>query len=334
VIVAVAALRYNRGVELLITTAVLIWSFKAGAPADAPPLVAENRVYYAAGDKKLYALRLEDGSELWSRRFKAPLPEAPVSAGDYVYLYVPHPEGRIYALRAADGKNVWRGRAGPGVVKAAVGERAVAVGHGEAVVFYDRLSGAEEGKVRFDENVVGAAYAGDGTFLAWTGGGYVAACRPRDAEPLWRTRAVVGGVYVAAASGRAYVAGASGEMASYDLLTGDEIWRTELGEPLTGAPVASGDEIFVPGRRTVFTCDALTGEILWAFEPGGNVVGAAVHRGRAVVACEDGRVYAATAEGSEEIFKLESYAATAPAAAADLILATDGEKRLLCFKFE
>ncbi len=327
-------MRYNYTVELLTTAAVLIWSFKAGAPADAPPLVAEGRVYYAAADKKLYALSLEDGEELWSRRFKAPLPEAPVSAGDYVYLYVPHPEGRIYALRASDGKNVWRERAGPGVVKAAVGERAVAVGYGEDLVFRDRLSGAEEGVVQFDENVVGAAYAGDGTFLVWTGGGYLAACRPGEAEPVWRTRAAAGGIYVSAEGGRAYVAAASGDFASYNLLTGDEYWRTELGEPLAGASVASRDAVFVPGRRTVFACNRLTGEVTWAFEPGGNVEGVGVHRGRAVVACEDGRVYAATSDAAEELFKLDGYAANAPTVAADSVLVADGEKRLLCFKLE
>lgn len=331
---AAGPLRYNRGVELLTTTAVLLWSFKAGAPADAPPLVAEGRVYYAAADKKLYALRLEDGDELWSRRFKAPLPEAPAFAGEYVYLCVPHPEGRLYALRAADGKNVWREDAGPGVVKAAVGERVVAVGRGPAVVFYDLLSGADAGSVLFDENVVGAAYAGDGVFLVWTGGGHLAACRPGEGKPAWSTSVAMGGIYVALAGGRAYAAAASGEVAAYDPRTGDEYWRTEFGEPVAGAPVASGDVVFVPGRRTAFACDASSGEVLWTFEPGGNVVGAAAHEGRAVVACEDGRVYAATADGAEELFKLEGYAATAPAVAGDLVLAVDGEKRLSCFKLE
>jgi len=334
VIVAATALRYNRGVEILTTTALLLWSFKAGAPADAPPLVAEGRVYYAAADKKLYALRLEDGEKLWSRRFKAPLPEGPVFEGGVVYLYVPYPEGRIYAVRAADGKNVWRERAGPGVVKAAVGERALAVGYGQAVVFYDRLSGAEEGSVQFDERVVGAAYADGGAFLVWTGGGYVAACKPGVSEPIWVLRAAAGGVYVSAAAGRAYAAAASGELAAYDLLTGDEYWRAEFDEPLAGPAVAGGDVLFVPGRRTVFACDGLTGEVLWTFEPGGNVVGVAAHRGRAVVACEDGRVYAATAEGGEELFKLEDYAATAPAVSANSILVADGKKRLWCFKLE
>jgi outer membrane protein assembly factor BamB len=118
------------------------------------------------------------------------------------------------------------------------------------------------------------------------------------------------------------------------MLTGDEYWRTEFGEPLVNAPIAGDDVLLAAGRRTVFACDATTGEIRWTFEPGGNVVGAAVHGGRAVVACEDGRVYVATAEGAEELFKLEGYAATAPAVAGDLVLAVDGGKRLSCFKLE
>jgi outer membrane protein assembly factor BamB len=318
----------------LITAAVLMWSFKAGAPADAPPLADEGCVYYAAADKKLYALRLDDGKQLWSRRFKAPLPETPVVAGDYLYLYVPHPEGKLYSLRADNGKNVWRERAGPGVVKAAVGERHVAVGLGEALVFYDRLTGAEEGRVLFDEKVVGAAAAGEGVFLVWTGGGYVAACRQGEGEPLWENRAAVSGVNAVVASGRAYVAAASGEVATYDMTTGAECWRNGFDEPLAGAPIVLDGVLYLAGRRTAFVCDAASGEVLWTFEAGGNVMGVAPYGGYAVVACEDGRVYAASLAGGEEILKLDKYAATAPVVVGDFVLAADGEKRLSCYKIE
>jgi outer membrane protein assembly factor BamB len=326
-------LRYNPSVETLTIAVALVWSFKAGAPADAPPLLNGDYVYYAASDKKLYALRLEDGAELWSRRFKAPLAETPVAGGDAVYVCVPYPEGRLYALRAADGKNVWREPAGPGVVKAAVGGRVVAVGRGPSVVFYDLASGSEEGKVLFDEDVVGAAYVGDGTFLVWTGGGLVAACRAGEAKPLWEKKAAASGVYVTAAGGRAYVAAALGELVSYDQLTGEENWRIDLGGPLTGAPLVNGDALFVAGRRALFACDVRKGEVLWAFEPGGNVVGAAPYGSFAVVACEDGRVYAATEGRGAELFRLSGYAATAPAIAGDFLLLVDDEKRLTCFKF-
>ncbi len=327
-------MRYNPRVETLTVAVALVWSFKAGAPADAPPLVDGDRVYYAASDKKLYALRLGDGAEMWSRRFKAPLAEPPVAGGDAIYLCVPYPEGRLYALRAADGKNLWREEAGPGVVKAAAGERAVAVGSGPAVIFYDLASGSEEGKVLLDEDVVGVAYAGDGAFVAWTGGGLVAACRAGETKPLWKNRAAVSGIYVTAAGDRAYVAAALGELAAYDLLTGEENWRVDLGGPLTGAPVVDGDALFVAGRRAIFACDAGGGEVLWTFEPGGNVVGVARYGPYAVAACEDGRIYAAAEGKGVGLFKLPAYAATAPAVAGDFLLLVDGEKRLSCFKFD
>lgn len=326
-------MRYNRGVEIVAQLAVLVWSFKGGAPADAPPLVAEGCVYYAVADKRLHVLRLDDGEELWSRRFKAPLPVTPVLDGEIVYQYVPHPEGRLYALRVTDGKVAWRARAGPGVVTAAAGAGVVAVGRGDAALFYDRLSGDEVARIEFGEVVVGAAYGGEGRFLVWTGGGYVAACRPPETEPLWRTGVEAGGVNGVAAGGRAYVA-AAGDLACYDMVTGEEVWRTGLGEPLARAPVVAGDVLFVAGRRSAFACGAGDGDVLWEFKPGGNVVGVAAHRGRAVVACEDGRFFAASADGSEELLRLEGYSATAPAVSADLLLVGDGEKHLRCFKLE
>jgi len=321
-------------VEIAAQLAVLVWSFKAGAPADAPPLVAEGRVFYAVADKKIYVVRLDDGKELWSRRFRAPLPVTPVLEDELVYQYVPYPEGYLYALRVADGKVAWRARAGPGVVCPAAGDGVVAVGRGDDAVFYDSLSGEEVARVKFDEAVVGAAYGGGGAFLVWTGGGRVAACRPGEAEPVWRTRVAASGVFGAVASGRAYLAAASGDVACYDVSTGEEVWRDELNEPLAGAPVVAGDALFVAGRRSVFACSASGGEVLWTFNPGGNVVGVAAAGGRAVVACEDGRLFAASAQGSEELLRLDGYAAAAPAVAAGFLLAADGENRLHCFKFE
>ncbi len=318
--------------DALTVAAVLVWSFKAGAPADAPPLVAGDRVYYAAADKRVYALRLDDGEKLWSRRFKAPLPAAPVVEGGLIYQYVPYPEGRVYALRPADGKKVWRAAAGPGVVYPAAGAGVVAVGEEAAAVFYDGLSGEEVGRVRLEEDVVGAAYGGGGLFLIWSGAGLIAAVRPSEDLPIWEAKVASSGLYAAVTAERVNVAAASGTFTSYDLRTGEEIWRRELGEALAGAPVAVDDTLFVPGRRTLFACGAADGEPLWAVEPGGNVVGIAAYGLRAVVACEDGRVWVAAPEGTEELLRLERYAAMPPTVAADLLLISDGRKRLNCFK--
>lgn len=316
---------------------VLAWSFKAGASADAPPLVTGGQVFYAASDKKLYALSAADGEELWSRRFKAPLPAAPVSGDGYVYQHVPYPEGNLYALRPSDGQVMWKSPAGPGVVSAAAGGGVVAVGHGNAAVFYDRLSGEERGRVFFEDDVVGATHVGGESFVVWTGRGLLARCDAGNAEPAWEADAATGGVNAVAAGGRVYVGAAAGAVVCYDAETGDEIWRGEAVGPLTDAPPAIADGVvLVAGRRAVYTFSAMDGELLWTFEAGGNVVGAAPYGGGAVVACEDGRVFMVPAGGGEPVAAatLDGYAAAAPLAAEGHVYVTDGKKSLQCYRIE
>jgi outer membrane protein assembly factor BamB len=323
--------------ELITYALVLVWSFKAGASADAPPLVVDDYVFYAASDKKLYALNVADGQELWSRRFKAPLPVSPISGDGYIYQYVPYPEGRIYALRPSDGDVMWKAAAGPGVVAAAAGGGVIAVGRGNAAIFYDRLTGEERGRVAFGDDVVGASYVGGESFVVWTGRGRVARCGPGDEEAAWEVEAATGGVSAAVAGNRVYAGAAAGTIACYDVETGDEMWFLDVGEPFTGAPPSVADGVLiVAGRRKVFAVSCAYGELRWVSEPGGNVVGAAPYDGGAIVACEDGRVVLARAGGGEpeELAALDEYGAAAPMVAGGRVYVTDGKKRLKCYKIE
>jgi outer membrane protein assembly factor BamB len=316
---------------------VLVWSFKAGASADAPPIVAEGQVFYAASDKKLYALSAVDGEELWSRRFKAPLPGAPLSGDGYICQYVPYPEGSLYALRPSDGKVMWKAPAGPGVVSAAAGGGVVAVGHGSAAVFYDRLSGEERSRVFFEEDVVGAAYAGGESFVVWTGRGRLSRCRGGDPKSAWDAEVATGGVNAVVAEGRVYAAAIEGTLGCYDAETAEEIWRRDVGEPLTdAAPSITDGSVLVAGRRKIYAFSATDGELRWTSEPGGNVVGAAAYGGGAIVACEDGRVVFAAPGGGEPglLATLDGYAAAAPLIAEGRLYVTDGKKSLRCYRIE
>jgi len=318
-------------VQAIILTATLVWAFRAGAPADVPPLLTPGYAYYAAADKHLYALRIEDGEKLWSRRFKAPLAAAPVAAGDVVFQYVPHPEGKLYALRAGSGEVVWRAAAGPGLVTPAVGEGVVAAGRGKEAVFWEAATGRVVGTVRFEEEVAGLAYAAKGVFVAWTGGGRVAACRPGAAEADWTVRPAGGGVFVTVDEGRLYVVAAAGAVAAYDLYSGEELWRAALGEPAAGAGLRAGSLLVVPGRRTVAAFDPGRGGESWRWAPGGNVKGIAAAREGIVVACEDGRLYAG-GPAWEEVARAEEYAAAAPAAAGAYLFVADGKNYLRCYR--
>ncbi len=203
--------------EAAVLAATLLWSFHAGAPADAPPLVVGDRAYYASADKKLYALALADGRKLWARRFKSPLAGPPAANESYVYQYVPFPEAKLYALRADDGHKVWRAAAGPGIVAPAASADYVAVGLGDAVAFYDAATGALKRAHDLGAPVAGAAVApgaGDGFFVAWTSSGDVALSSPAEDVPRWKRNVVSAGVYVAPAGDRVYAAGADGTAAA------------------------------------------------------------------------------------------------------------------------
>jgi outer membrane protein assembly factor BamB len=326
-------------VEALIIAATLLWSFKADAPADVAPLVAGDVVYYASADKKLYALDSRDGARFWSRRFKAPLTTTPILAGGFLYQYVPHPEGRIYALRPEDGETVWRAQAGPGIIIPAAGGGVVVAGLKHELVFFDAATGEELGRTPFDGVVTGAAATGDGDFVAWTAAGRMGRCGPGRAEPSWETDAARAAIYPAVAGNRIYVAEASGAVACYDAVTGEELWRRETGDKLGAAPELAGQGLIVAGRRTLFMFD-VEGELLAEVEFDGNVVGAAASTGGAIVVREDGRVLIVYAGGSEgqgeitELFRLEEYAACAPVISGRLLLVADGKEQLKCYELE
>jgi len=319
--------------EIIAVTASFLWAFKAGAPADAPPAPTDEVVYYATADKALYTLSPADGKKLWRKSFKAPLPSAPVVAGDVIFQFVPFPEGRVYALGARDGRKRWRAPAGPGLTGLAPCGEAVAVGKESDIVFYDAAAGRELRRVEMESRVAAVAPAAPGRVVAVTASGDVALCAAASAVPVWVTRVGVGAAYAAADADAVYVATAAGVVAALAPADGAEVWRRELGEAATAAPVPAGAALVVAGRRTVFALDAASGEVRWTFAPGGNVVGAAPWGEGAVAACEDGRVFYGSASGpAGEIATLAAFAAAAPAVRGDLLYLADGAKRLNCYQ--
>lgn len=318
--------------ESLAIAAVWLWSFQAGAPADAAPTVADGVIYYACPDKRLYALALDSGKRSWAKSFKAPLDKTPVVDDGRLYQSIPFPSEEIQCWDLATGKRLWRVRAGPGPIRPAAGNSLVAVGNRHNVVIYDN-QGGEVGRVRLADNVAGIAAAENG-FLAWTTAGdaaYIAA--NSHGEPVWTKAVAPGGLYAVVRDGCAWFAAGNGDLACWEVASGRELWRTSLGEALIAAPETNGD-LVVTGRRTVFGISAADGVVRWRFAPGGNIVGAAPYRGGAVVAAEGGGVYYTCGEDGCEIAKLQKYTAAGPMVVGDYLIVGDGVKRLQVYKLE
>ena len=88
----------------------VIWKYSAGKDAgfDATPVIANGVIYIGDSDGSFHAVRLADGSPLWTKNFA----DSGFSAGaafDNERLYVGDVNGTAYCLDSADGKEKWKG---------------------------------------------------------------------------------------------------------------------------------------------------------------------------------------------------------------------------------
>ena len=318
--------------ETAVLAATLLWSFKAGAPADAAPTVAAERVYFAASDRSLYVLDAGTGKKTASRSFKAPLPTSPLVAGDFVFLYVPFPDGSIYALKAADLKKVWRAKAGPGLTRPAVANGVVAVGCGRDLVFYRGEDGRELSRVGFHAAVVGVAFTGPGAAVVYTSTGELALCTVGVSAPAWRVNLGPGPLYVAGGEGNVYVASGEGGVACYDGAAGTELWRVDGPAAPIAPPVLWDKYLGVIGVRGLRAYDRATGELRWEYAAPANVVGGTPNGDGLVVAMDTGEVLFVRDGRSQELTRVEKYAACPPTVEAGRLYIADGGKRLKCYE--
>src|SRR5262245_41228665 len=72
---------------------------------DATPVIADGIVYLGDMDGTVYAWRLTDGKEIWSRKFESGFIASPAIRGNL--LYVADMDGKLYALDIKTGEPKW-----------------------------------------------------------------------------------------------------------------------------------------------------------------------------------------------------------------------------------
>ncbi|HEV8336999.1 MAG TPA: PQQ-binding-like beta-propeller repeat protein [Candidatus Polarisedimenticolia bacterium] len=81
------------------------WTFKAGGPIVASPVVADGVVYVGSLDGHLYAIDQESGKEKWNFKSRMPIASTAAVAGDTLYFV--SSVGSLAALETATGKPKW-----------------------------------------------------------------------------------------------------------------------------------------------------------------------------------------------------------------------------------
>lgn len=171
-------------------------------------------------------------------------------------IYAGDDEGYLHAIDATDGTRRWR------------------------IDVTDRRLGASA--VAIDENV-------------YTGHHELVAVAADDGSERWSVDGVSGVITPpAVVDGVVYVGSHGGsEVAALDAHTGDELWRTDVEDPVSGvrdAPAVEGGGVYVSRGSSVVALDAVDGTTFWRTRLG---VAAPVTAGPTVA---DGTVYACSGD--------------------------------------
>lgn len=197
---------------------------RAGAAA-----FGDGRLYVAVADGTVLALEPATGNELWRRSLRAPVRAAPTAIEGQVL--VPTADSQLFALDGGTGEIRWRHT---GVFEQAgiLGGAAPAAAGGITVVTY--ASG----------EVVAVSLANGEPLWSET------VLRPRRTLAIGAISDIVGDPVID--GDRVVVAGASGEMAAFDLGSGGRVWAAELTS--TQTPWVAGEFIYLLSERNELVC--------------------------------------------------------------------------------
>lgn len=241
------------------TTGQKLWEFHTQSHTEGTPVVADGRVYFAAGDDGVYCLTT-DGAEVWHYRGK--------EQGLHVDTPVVLADGRVYAgsgyntyaafcLDAATGAEVWK-------------KELPYRSFGNPLVSGDRVFfGVGTGRLTEDLNTE----AEPGHPPEVKPAGAVLCLSAATGDTLWQHDLARAAHTQISADGRTVFAAArDGWLYALDRGTGQRRWRFDYGTPLTtGTAVASYTKAKLslavysahPAGR-VQAHDPLTGKVFWA----------------------------------------------------------------------
>ena len=198
---------------------------------------ADGRLFIAGGNGTVFALDASSGAEVWRRPIRAPIRSAPAVAEGKVL--VPTADAQLFALDAASGDIVWQ-HAGLFEQSGILGGASPAVADGIVVAAYP-------------SGEVVALSLSSGEQL-WSD----TVLRPRRTLAIGAIADIVGDPVIAGE--RVFVAGASGEMAAFDLERGAREWTAEVTS--TQTPWIAGNFLFVLTER---------GEVVCLVDQGGRI---------------------------------------------------------------
>ncbi|PJK10033.1 outer membrane protein assembly factor BamB [Lysobacteraceae bacterium NML08-0793] len=287
-----------------------LWSASLGKADDASgvrqrPVVAEGRVYAAAGNGSVRAIDLANGQTLWSW----------------------------------NGEKHSRWSGGPGV-----GDGLVVIGSldGE-VVALNAASGTERWRAKVNNEVIASPAIQGNTVMVRSNDGRVTAFDAASGAERWRWQAdmpaltVRGNAGLALGPGYLFVGNDNGKLVALSVNEGAELWDVTVAQPegrselermndVDGQPVIDDTLLYVSSfKPRTMAIEAPTGRVLWMQENGG-VGGVGLGAYRLAVADAKDVVWALDRGNGAPMWQQDAFARrklTAPAVQGDYVVVGD-----------
>ena len=242
-----------------------VWQYRSGGRVRQGLVLNNGLLVFANSRGRVQALDWGSGEERWAVR-QLGRGSATIEVCDAL-LYSSSADGWFYALGIGDGAQAWRLRTGLRIA----GDIAIAggnlfVGTRDGPVAVDALSGTRLRHAVLDAPIQAGPVVVRGRVLVACADGYVRAYRSGDLEHLWERRlAAHPDIEMLVVGDRLVCAVDNGQLYGLNWKDGRLVWRRDLGEKPSGAPVLGPrGEVLAPIRDgRIIALEAENGGIQW-----------------------------------------------------------------------
>ncbi len=271
-----------------------------------------NQIFATTAFGEVVALNAATGSEIWRKKFPAPIKTAPTVANGQVFFVTVANEA--YALTTTSGDQLWQS-SGAGESASAISNTSPAVASGIVVAPHtngDLIAFSAGSGQRFWNESLASSRAG---------------------ASVANLNAIAGRPVIS--GGQVYAISNAGRMAAFDLKSGAETWSREFSGNQT--PWVSGEYVFVISqKRRMVAIERRTGAVKWVVDlPGGGIWAGPVMGGGRLLAVSDKGVLASfspqtgktinTREAGDEFY-------IAPVIAGNTVYLLDNDANLLALR--
>jgi outer membrane protein assembly factor BamB len=249
-------------ISLRAATGELLWRVQVTPPVMAAPLVSGDRVLVGDGDRRVWALALDDGRALWTRQLDDVVSASPTPT--HAGVAVPTEDGSLTMVDPSDGDIAWQvALAGPARTAPALhGDHLLVADSQGTLGAFDVDDGRERWSRALDNGISNGPVVtpGDPALAVVSDADGVLHAYDPQGDERWAVADRNTADVPMAANGRAVVTVSSGNLVTaHDTGSGERIWSRRVS-PISAAPAIVGDQLVVITREaTLVVLDLDTG---------------------------------------------------------------------------